>query len=311
VLLYRAFVTAMPNGNRKRYALLIFIFPSMCLWPSSLGKEAWMLLFLGVASVGAARLFTRPGLVGWGIVAIGFAGLALVRPHIALTCLIALILAMLIARRSSTRRGTAGKFISVMLLVLGGTFLVGVTVDKVAVDDTGQGGVGGAITQGLEEAEDMTAQGGSSFDPFVVRTPLNYPPAAVTVIFRPFLFEAHKLESMIIAVEGMVVFLLMITSFPRIFRIPRLLLSTPYVTYSLVFVGTFVVAFSSIANFGILARQRVQMLPFLFVLLALPRPGEDGRLVEEDDDEDTEISPAHVPVGRSGRFEATDSGRGR
>jgi hypothetical protein len=30
------------------------------------------------------------------------------------------------------------------------------------------------------------------------------------------------------------------------------------------------VAFASISNFGILARERVQLLPFFFVLLAVP-----------------------------------------
>jgi hypothetical protein len=38
------------------------------------------------------------------------------------------------------------------------------------------------------------------------------------------------------------------------------------VVYSLLFVF----AFSSIANFGILARERTQVLPFFLVLLAVP-----------------------------------------
>jgi hypothetical protein len=38
----------------------------------------------------------------------------------------------------------------------------------------------------------------------------------------------------------------------------------------LVYAAGFVVAFASIANFGILARERVQLLPFFLVLLAVP-----------------------------------------
>jgi hypothetical protein len=34
----------------------------------------------------------------------------------------------------------------------------------------------------------------------------------------------------------------------------------------------FVFAFSTIANFGILARERTQLLPFFMVLLAIPVP---------------------------------------
>jgi hypothetical protein len=41
----------------------------------------------------------------------------------------------------------------------------------------------------------------------------------------------------------------------------------------LAYSAMFVVGFSSIANFGILARQRVQLYPLLLVLLAV-RPAE-------------------------------------
>ena len=43
-----------------------------------------------------------------------------------------------------------------------------------------------------------------------------------------------------------------------------------YAAYAIAFVGVFIYLFSALGNFGILARQRVQMLPFLFVLLSLP-----------------------------------------
>jgi hypothetical protein len=36
------------------------------------------------------------------------------------------------------------------------------------------------------------------------------------------------------------------------------------------YTGLFIIAFSGLANFGLLARQRVQLLPLFFVLLAVP-----------------------------------------
>ena len=59
-------------------------------------------------------------------------------------------------------------------------------------------------------------------------------------------------------------------SWRRLRQLPRALLRMPYVTFAATYVVVFVYAFSVIGNFGILARQRTQMLPFLFVLLALP-----------------------------------------
>jgi len=40
--------------------------------------------------------------------------------------------------------------------------------------------------------------------------------------------------------------------------------------FIMVYLALFVFAFSTIANFGILARERTQLLPFFLVLLAIP-----------------------------------------
>lgn len=43
-----------------------------------------------------------------------------------------------------------------------------------------------------------------------------------------------------------------------------------YVAFALVFTGLFVFAFSGFANFGLLVRQRAQVMPLFLVLLAVP-----------------------------------------
>jgi len=40
--------------------------------------------------------------------------------------------------------------------------------------------------------------------------------------------------------------------------------------FSLVYSVLFIVAYSSYANFGLLARQRVQLYPFFLILLSIP-----------------------------------------
>ena len=56
---YRAFALAVPHGDHRRYALVLFFVPSLLFWSSSIGKEAWMTLTLGMVAYGAARAFTR------------------------------------------------------------------------------------------------------------------------------------------------------------------------------------------------------------------------------------------------------------
>jgi hypothetical protein len=52
----------------------------------------------------------------------------------------------------------------------------------------------------------------------------------------------------------------------------RSMRTIPYVAFALVYSAGFIIAFSSIANFGILVRQRVQLLPLYVVLLSIPLP---------------------------------------
>jgi len=74
----------------------------------------------------------------------------------------------------------------------------------------------------------------------------------------------------------------------------------------------FVFAFSSFSNFGILSRQRVQAIPFLLVLIALPRFRDLVR--EADAPVDTAPEPAPEPtpaIGTSRRRAITARGTGR
>jgi hypothetical protein len=103
-----------------------------------------------------------------------------------------------------------------------------------------------------------------------VNSPIDLPLATATVLFRPLPFEASNNQMLLTSAEGVFLAALCVVSWRRLATIPRRVRSTPYVAFSLVFVLLFVWAFSSFGNFGILARQRTQMLPFLFVLLALP-----------------------------------------
>jgi hypothetical protein len=140
-----------------------------------------------------------------------------------------------------------------------------------------------SVNEELEDTAEQTSQGGSAFEPALVRTPLDYPWAAVTVLFRPFLFEAGNAQGLGIALEAMVLAALLVTALRRAARLPNVARNAVYVIFAATFVILFVYAFSSIGNFGILARQRSQVMPLLFVFLALPRPAPEGEAEDIDD----------------------------
>src|SRR5688572_21662303 len=59
VLCYRAFRIGVPKGNHRLYAVLVFFLPSLVFWPSSIGKEAWMQLAIGLSVYGVARILAH------------------------------------------------------------------------------------------------------------------------------------------------------------------------------------------------------------------------------------------------------------
>src|SRR3990170_6075930 len=87
---YKAFTTAFPNGHRRLFMLMIFFYPSMLLWTSSISKDALVVFLLGMAAYGTARMKNRIDFPALWWLAVGVAGMLVVRPHIAGVFVVAL-----------------------------------------------------------------------------------------------------------------------------------------------------------------------------------------------------------------------------
>ena len=268
--LYRAFTIAIPDGNRRSYARLLFFMPSMLYWPSSIGKEAWMLFTLGLAAFGTARVLTGRPWRGIALAGLAMWLAAIVRAHVAGMVVLGLVVAYLFARppRRLGALGPAVKLFALAALVVVAVGLLGRTqsylVEKGIDPQDG-------VTSVLAETQRRTNQGGSNFQaPSTGVSLAKLPFAAVTILFRPFPFEVHNAQAAITALESSLLLCLTLARRRAIWHAVRHLRRWPYVAFILVYSALFVVAFSSIANFGILARERTQLLPFFLVLLAVP-----------------------------------------
>lgn len=264
---YRAAVVAFPGANHRRYAVLLLFLPAMAYWPSSIGKEAWMIFTMGLASYGVA-LVLRHKPLGYTAATLGLVGTAMVRPHVTALIFMSLFVAYLLRRRSwrDAALGPIGKAVGVAVLLAGGGIVLSQATQFFDIDNVDRG----SVEQVLDTTEQRTAQGGSAFDNEQVRSPAEFPQALVSVLFRPFLWEASNVPAVISAVESSLLLVLVASSLPRLLRLPVYLFRVPYVAYCASFVAMFVIAFSSVGNFGLLARQRTQVFPFLLVLLAIP-----------------------------------------
>ncbi len=276
---YRAFRTAVPGGDQRRYAYLVFFLPSLLFWSSSIGKEAWMTFGLGIAAYGVARMLTYrrggiPMLLG------GLGATMLVRPHVALVVFLALFAAFILRpTRKASLTSPIAKVGGLILLLLVGVAVLSQVQEFFGtkkLDDT-------SVTGVLAYTNQQSSEGGSEFKAEPVSGPVGFVSATLAVVFRPWPYEAHNIMAALASMEGVVLLGLFVTSYRRLAALPRAMIKIPYVAFSVVFSLGFIFAFSSVGNFGIMVRQRVQLLPFLIVILAVPEviPRGKTRIVEE------------------------------
>ena len=291
---YKALRTAFPDADYRRYAVLLFFLPSLLYWPSSIGKEAWMCFTIGLTTYGVALILQRNP-IGYPFTGFGLFGSAMVRPHITALCVASLLFAYVLRRRSwrESASGPFGKWIGIGVMLLVGGFVLGQVATFFKLDDIDSSSVDTVLTS----TEEQSGQGGSEFETTKVGSPAGYPMAAVTVLFRPFPWEAGNANAASAAVEGFVLAVVCLSSWRRLIRVPGFVFRVPYLSYCLAYAAMFIFAFSSIGNFGILSRQRTQVFPLVLVLLVVPPP----RIDDGDDliDDGRRITLSQVP--RRGR----------
>lgn len=266
LLCWRAFKRAVPTGDSWRYGLLVMFLPSLLYWSSALGKDAWALFGLGICAYGVARVMTRQQFSGVLLLALGLWAVVMIRPHVALTVGSGLVLAALLYKpKKKSPLNPIFRVITFVVLVGMMILLISQTEKFLGVETLNQE----TVNSQLAAAEGRTVEAGSSFTPVPVNTPLDLPYATTTVLFRPFPWESHNGQTVVTSLEGLFLIVITIRGWRRVRSIPRSLRRDPYVAYCLGIMLTFVYAFSSFSNFGILARQRCQVLPFFLVLICL------------------------------------------
>ena len=268
-LFYRAFVIGGAGGT----ASLVRAHPVLHAVPALLAVEHRQ---GGVDDVRPrprgvrGREDPRPADAWRGLVPLG-AGLwlaGMVRPHIAALIGVSLAAAV-ITRKTKTelreltpvlKGGTivAVAILAAVLVVRTDRFLQGSGIDT-----------SGGVSSTLTDVQDRTGEGGSEFVPSIVDSPVRAPLAIVTVLFRPFISEAHNAQSLFAAIEGTALLVICLLRWRWLWAAVRSLRRQPYVVFCLIYSGLFIVAYSSFANFGLLARAAGPALP------AVPGPDLD------------------------------------
>ena len=276
LLFYAAFRPALPDSKLKLYAIAILFVPSVVFWPASIGKDSLMMLFLGLAIYGASRLLATYAFSSLLPAGLGLFLAAQIRPHVAAMVALAIVLAAVFGKTPKPARGSPKRFIMLGFAVAG-TILALATFSR-TFGVTLEPGAGTQDPRAfLDQVSERTAQGGSEITGGAVESIDQLPMAIVTVLFRPLLGEGGG-SQLISSVEGTALLLITVRQLPTMWRNRRRLREKPLLLMAFFYTGGFVIAFSAILNLGIVARQRVQVLPMILaVLIALGFDKKAGR----------------------------------
>lgn len=222
-----------------------------------------MVFAMGVAAFGIARILTDQPFKGLAIAGAGMWLGALVRPHIPGMLAIALVFGYLFRRSRVQHRELAAVFKAATVGVL--VVLAGILVIKTQEFLNAE-----TVSAALTQTAEVTGKGGSEFTPASFLSPVGAPLAIFTVLYRPTLLDAHNLQAALAALEGTFLFILSVVRWRWVVAAIRSFRRQPYAAFAAAYTGMFVIAFSSFANFGLLSRERVQLLPLFFVLLSVP-----------------------------------------
>lgn len=267
---YRAVVVAMGRPYPAMFYLLAF-FPSILFWSSTLGKDPFQFLFLGLYAYGASLWLVEGRFGAAPYLAIGLMGSYLMRPWITMIGATALVLATLLGRCRSWQVGLALVVATPLLLYVGdqaiSLFLTGpvdvtVILEAMATTSRGYASVEATGAKGIDF---------SSSDAMVASWPL----AFFSGLFRPLPFDINNPFTALAAVENTVVLFL---AFVALFRFRLSYLRDSLVLWPLLFtvMWTSIHGFIVLVNFGSGVRYKLQMWPF-FLLLLICITHKEGR----------------------------------
>ena len=187
------------------------------------------------------------------------------RPHVALVILVALVVG-LFAWRVGQRSRIVLHLGALAVAMAASMWLADATA---SLFDLEQLGAVGDVSAALDFAQSRTSQDAARFVAPRADSVTSYPLAAVTVLFRPFPWEAPNALAVLSAVEGLALAGLILVAIPGLIGERAKFITRGLLLHAVVFSGVFVFLFSALGNFGILTRQRVQLLPFVLVFVAI------------------------------------------
>jgi len=271
ILLFWTSTKHLAGQRLHLYTATVLLLPTLLFWNSGVGKEAP--LILGTSAMVAGIFYiTEQGRLSKGIAYFAFGALmtGVVRPHVTFLLIVSAAIGTTLAsrRKSSVSLGRRVVTLGVVAIALVG--IVPITLQL--IDPSGTRSFVDATNTRLETTaasyqSGSADAGNSTFATSVVRSPLDVPRAVATVLFRPYPWEVRSPIQALASIEATVLGLVSLWAAWSVLTRRATFNRTPLTMTALTYVLLFSVAFVSMGNFGLLVRQRMQVVGFLLVVL--------------------------------------------
>lgn len=292
-LFLRAFQVTFPSSREARFvAACMFFFPSLAFWSSLLGKDSWMFFSLGCVTYSMARVSQTIRAKYVLSLAVGTALVFLIRAPlgIALMAVVGGTLTLLALSRLPV--AGPGVMLRPPAYALCALVLIGAvaTTASLARDHVSYYVPLAAEASSIEAAlalgvkKHIGLSGGPGSVKVLIKAPtgaegLTFLPLGMfAFLFRPFVFEAHNALALVAALDSTMLLVVTLWRWRHLMAAARAARRRPLVLFcgGVFLVFTAMLGFES--NFGAIVRHRAMVLPFLFILMAVPRcPAAEAR----------------------------------
>ncbi len=265
IMFFRAFSLTFAGADTRRYAYLLFFFPSLIFWTADVSKEAIMILSLGMTAYGGAKVLARRR-GGFVLIVIGGALGILIRPNEFIVLMAGFTLAMMV-QPSGARRNLGGIRRAAGTVFLGGLLGLSVFLTLKYLHTAN----GTLSLQATAANNSGTGAGfGSGGVPYSSNI-ITWPRDLYVILFDPLPFNFHGFGELIAAFENTFILGVVLASLRHLKIVPRTAFARPYVMMCAFYTFGFIYAFAALGNLGLITRERTMLLPFLLVLLCIPR----------------------------------------
>lgn len=261
-----AFHRSFPGVPLANYVRWIFLFPSLWFWPSTIGKEAVVLLGLGLCVAGYVG---RRGRINWTWSLLGLLLVLAVRPPVAMVIVVSILIAEWVSWGERWTFAKTVQLVGILGVSSAGLWLTASQLGLEAFDP-------GDVSSYMEETASTAALGHSSISSGGAgwRGALL---ALPNTLFRPLPWDVRNVTGLLASLEIWAFWLIAVFRRRQLACALRKWRAQKMTRLALPFVLLYAVSFGMVVvNLGIIARQRIFLFPFLFVLLEAAPVAQNG-----------------------------------